>query len=90
MSLESAQAFVAKLTTDEAFAAELKQAENAEACADLVKAAGFDFNEEELAAARAELSDEQLDGVAAAGIVFEHAGSEGFWKCWADAPGKLI
>lgn len=84
MSLESAQAFVAKLASDPAFATELKQAESARACMDLVKAAGFDFNEEELAASRAELSDEQLDDVAAAGVVFGHAGSEGFWKCWGD------
>ena len=90
MSRESAQAFVAKLASDKAFATELKQAESASACADLVKAAGFVFSEEELAAAKAELSDEQLDDVAAAGIVFEHAGSEGFLKYWGDAPGKLI
>ena len=90
MSVESAQAFVAKLASDPAFATELKQAESAEACAELVKAAGFDFNEEELAASRAELSDEQMDDVAAAGIVFEHAGSESFWKCWDDVPEKLI
>ena len=89
MSLESAQAFVAKLASDPAFATELKLAESAEACADLVKAAGFDFNEEELVAVRAELSDEQLDDVAAAGF-FGHAGSETIFECWDDAPGKLI
>ena len=89
MSLESAQAFVAKLASDPAFAAELKLAESAEACADLVKAAGFDFNEEELVAVRAELSDEQLDDVAAAGF-FGHANSEGIYRCWGDAPGKII
>jgi len=80
MSIESAEAFVAKVTSDAAFAAELTQAQTAEECRALAQAAGFDFSDEELTATRAELTDEQMDEVAAGA-----AGQDFFRSSWGSS-----
>lgn len=64
MSIESAQAFLERLKTDENFAKEVTACTDSEARVALVKAAGFDFTMEEVNEVASELSEEELAGVA--------------------------
>ena len=67
MSKESAEAFVARATTDAAFAEELVGAASAEERRQLAVAEGYDFTAEELQAVEGRLPDELLGLVAGAG-----------------------
>ena len=73
MSIESAKAFYARMTTDTAFRTPLEQATSKEERQQIMQAAGYDFTSEEWQAAIAqiqasnstesELSDAQLEAV---------------------------
>ena len=76
MSIESAKAFLERMKTDDEFRERMKEAADKEARMAIVKAEGFDFTMEEIATLKEELSDIELDMVAA-----------GSSKCWRD--GKL-
>ncbi len=67
MSIESAKAYIERLKTDEDFRERMKDAADKEARIALVKAEGFDFSEEDIKAVNSELSDDELDAVAAGG-----------------------
>jgi predicted ribosomally synthesized peptide with nif11-like leader len=70
MSLASAQKFLAKVKTDQAFATSVRGAVTPQERATLVAAAGFDFTPQELNEARkSELSDDELDAVAGGGYL---------------------
>lgn len=47
MSIESARAFYQKLSTDEAFAKQLRNAPSEDECRATIRAAGYDFTPEE-------------------------------------------
>lgn len=66
---ESVKAFIEKIKTDGAFAAKLKEITDSNARLEFVKAAGFNFSDEEIKQIQGELSDEDLDAVAGAGCV---------------------
>ncbi|MDD2582924.1 MAG: Nif11-like leader peptide family natural product precursor [Desulfuromonadaceae bacterium] len=61
MSIESAQAFLERMKTDEEFAKNVTECKDSEARRSYVKEAGFDFTPEEALELRGELSDGQLD-----------------------------
>ncbi len=65
MSVESAEAFVERMKTDEEFAKRIAAAESSEQRWAVVKAEGFDFTKEEIEEATAELSEDELASVAA-------------------------
>ena len=79
MSIESAKAFLERMKNDEEFRNSVEEIGTAEERLEYVKKAGFDFTMEEIATLKEELSDIELDGVAA-GVI-------GSSKCWRD--GKL-
>ena len=64
MSMESAQAFVERVKTDEDFAKRVAVAASREERAEIAKAEGFDFTPEELKTVTGELSVEELETVA--------------------------
>lgn len=65
MSVESAKKFLAKLGSDSAFAAKIKQSKSLDESRKIIIGAGFDFTEKELAEAQqGALKDEELDAVA--------------------------
>ena len=63
MSIESAQAFVQRMTTDEGFAKRVVEAESREDRWTIVKAEGYDFTLEEIEVGADELSDLELAAV---------------------------
>jgi len=67
MSIESAKAYLERLKTDEEFVGRVKAAADNEARLALVEAEGFDFSKEDISAIKTELSDAELDEVAAGG-----------------------
>lgn len=66
MSIESASAYLKKLNTDVDFQEKVKSAKDKEARRDVIKAAGFDFTEEQFAKAKSQtpISDDQLNQIA--------------------------
>ncbi|MDD2582925.1 MAG: Nif11-like leader peptide family natural product precursor [Desulfuromonadaceae bacterium] len=64
MSIESAQAFLERMKTDEEFAKIVMACSDTESRITCVKEAGFDFTIEEIAGLQGELSDGDLDHVA--------------------------
>ena len=65
MSIESAKSFLEKMKSDSSFSDKLKAAKSVDDTSKIVKAAGFDFTEDELSEAQqGELDDEELDSVA--------------------------
>ncbi|MBW4055855.1 MAG: Nif11-like leader peptide family natural product precursor [Proteobacteria bacterium] len=63
MSIESAQAFLERMKTDEEFAKNVTEYKDFEASMSYVKEAGFEFTLEEVKALTSELTDEMLDQV---------------------------
>lgn len=69
MSIENAQAFLQRITSDEAFLNSIKNCENDEERAALIKDVGFEFSTQELMSIvpkdllTNELTDEQLEAV---------------------------
>jgi predicted ribosomally synthesized peptide with nif11-like leader len=64
MSEEQLKAFWEAVQADEGLQEQLKAAADADAVVAIAKAAGFAISAEELQRAQAELSDEELEGVA--------------------------
>lgn len=64
MSVESAQAFMERIKTDEDFNKKVKECKSGEERMAFVKATGFDFTPEEIKKAEEEISDSELDAVA--------------------------
>ncbi len=65
MSIESAKAFLERVKDDEDFRKELEEQATVEERIKFAKAQGFDFTKEEIDSLTDELSDDQLDAVAA-------------------------
>ena len=84
MSIESAKAFYARMTTDEAFRTQLEQAASKEERQQILQVAGYDFNPEEWQAATvqiqastpadSELSDAELTAVSGGMIIMPEYG----------------
>lgn len=70
MSRESAKAFLERMKTDGEFAAQVIACPDAQARLAWVKAAGFDFTQEELDGLKWELDDDELNQVAGGRMVF--------------------
>jgi len=94
MSIESAKAYIERLKTDEEFVGRVKAAADNEARLALVKAEGFDFSEEDISAIKTELSDAELEEVAAGGamsnnctIVGPFSGPIAFWSGFESSAG---
>ena len=64
MSIESAQAFLERMKTDEEFAKNVTECKDAEARIAYVKEAVFEFTIEEIKGVASELTDDMLDNVA--------------------------
>jgi len=69
MSDEQLKAFLEAVKADAALQEQLKAAGDADAVVAIAKAAGFVISAEELARAQAEISEDELEGVAG-GIVY--------------------
>ena len=67
MSEEQLKAFWTAVTANEGLQEQLKAAADADAVVAIAKSAGFAISAEELQRAQAELSDEELEGVAGGG-----------------------
>ena len=67
MSEEQLKAFLEAVKANEGLQEQLKAAADADAVVAIAKAAGFLISAEELQRAQAELSDEELEGVAGGG-----------------------
>ena len=63
MSQESAQAFVEKMRSDEAFSAKVMAAEDGAARTAIIRAEGFDCSADEIEAVSAELGEHELRAV---------------------------
>lgn len=61
MSLEHVKSFCQRLSTDESFRTQINGAKNKLECNQFVKAAGYDFTQEEFEQYTAELLESQLD-----------------------------
>ena len=68
MSEEQLKAFLEAVKANEGLQEQLKAAADADAVVAIAKAAGFAISAEELQRAQAELSDEELEGVAGGGL----------------------
>ncbi len=68
MSIESAKAFLERIHNDEDFRKELGGKVSAEERMKFAKAQGFDFTKDELDEVKGNLTDEELDAVAAGGF----------------------
>ena len=64
MSIESAQAFIERIKTDEEFAKNVTECKDSESRMSYAKEAGFEFTLEEVKEVTSELTDEMLDSVA--------------------------
>ena len=70
MSVEDAKKFLEMMKEDQTFAEKIKQSKDLDETKAIVKSAGLDFSEEDLAQAQqGELDDEQLDAVAGGGYM---------------------
>ncbi len=65
ISIESAKAFLERVKTDEDFRVKLEGKTSLEERIKFAKAQGFDFSKEDIKAVTSELSDDELDAVAA-------------------------
>lgn len=67
MSIESARAFVGKVSKDDVFRKQLSSCKNRDEQQRFAKAAGFDFTGDEIKTAQSEIQDADLDQVSGAG-----------------------
>ncbi len=74
MSEEQLKAFLEKIKTDASLQEKLKAAANADAVTAIAKEAGFSISADDLKKAQSEISEEELEGVAAAGCRLSHCG----------------
>lgn len=75
MSMESANAFMERMKTDEDFVKKVTACKDAETRMALILSEGFDCTREELLKVASQLTDEDLDAVA--------GGGPNLWKCIA-------
>ena len=78
MSEEQLKAFLEDVKADEGLQEQLKAAADTDAVVAIAKAAGFAISAEELQRAPAELSDEELEGVAGGWTIMP---VDGGWGC---------
>ena len=64
MSMESANAFIERLKTDEAFGIQVAEYADKEALVQFAITNGFDFTAKELETAKSELSDNDIENLA--------------------------
>jgi len=69
MSMESAKSFIEKIKNDEDFKNKVTKYKDNEARTAFIKQAGYDFTGEDMELAKAELSEEDLNGVSGAGAM---------------------
>jgi len=74
MSEEQLKAFIEKVQGDDSLQEKLKAAANPDAVVSIAKAAGFNISTDDLKQAEPELSEEELEGAAAAGCRLSHCG----------------
>ena len=74
MSEEQLKAFLEAVRADAGLQEKLKAASDADAVVTIAKAAGFVISAEELKMAQAEVSDEELEGVAGGFVTFTTGG----------------
>ena len=67
MSLEQAKKFIKRMKTEEAFRSNIMAVEDVADRQKLAKAEGYEFTEEEIKSASAELSDAAMSSVSAGG-----------------------
>ena len=70
MSEEQLKAFLEAVKADAGLQEKLKAASDADAVVAIAKAAGFVISADELKSAQAEISEEELEGVAGGGVPF--------------------
>jgi len=70
MSIESAKAFMEKMTKDQEFAQKIMAETTTESRMALARDAGFHLTAEEMAQATEELTDDVLDQVVGGGLVY--------------------
>jgi bacteriocin propeptide, TIGR03798 family len=68
MSEEQLKAFLEAVKADAGLQEKLKAAADADVVVEIAKAAGFAISAEELKSSQAELSEEELEGVAGGGV----------------------
>ena len=91
MTEEQLKAFLEKLKGDTTLQAKLKAAANPDAVVSIAKEAGFSISADVLKSAQSEISEEELEGAAAAGCT---AGTKlmlgpfcFYFGSWSDGPG---
>ena len=82
MSEEQLKAFLEKVKTDASLQEQLKAAGDANAVAAIAKEAGFSISADDLNKAQSEISDEELEGMAAGGPM----GTTGWHTCKGVGP----
>ena len=75
MSEEQLKAFLEAVKADAGLQEKLKAAKDADAVVEIAKAAGFVISAEELKKSQAEISEEELEGVAGGSGIFPRCGS---------------
>ena len=80
MSEEQLKAFLEAVKANEGLQEQLKAAADADAVVAIAKAAGFAISAEELPRAQAEISEEELEGVAGGGFLSFGANCNGFFS----------
>ena len=78
MSEEQLKAFLEVVKTDAGLQEKLKADADSNAVVTIAKAAGFMISAEELKKAQAEISEEELEGVAGGGSIFAACYTDGF------------
>ena len=81
MSEEQLKAFLEKVKGDTSLQEKLKETTNSDAVLAIAKEAGFSISDDDLTKAQAELSEEELEGVAGGGDNFRQTES---WKAWKE------
>ena len=74
MSEEQLKAFLEAVKADAGLQEKLKAAKDVDAVVEIAKAAGFVISAEELKKAQAEISEEELEGVAGGGVQLSFGG----------------
>ena len=81
MSEEQLKAFLEKVKADTSLQEKLKEAADSDAVVPIAKEAGFMISADDLAKAKSELSDEELEGVAGGQWSVPHGASWCGWWC---------
>ena len=88
MSEEQLKAFLEKVKADTSLQEKLKAAADANVVSAIAKEAGFSISADDLTKAQAEISEEELEGVAGGGYTAsidwgcERRAGKWFWEAW--------